>query len=72
MEDSDNIVTLYDIPLERILQIVRELNNTSIEFDWAYTPPQHTYMPTYSYAPRKVTFVFGDPKYTAWFQLKYG
>lgn len=68
MEDSEGTVTLSGLSLERALQIVHDLRNSGVQFDWYYKPPQRL---DGAYV-RSVTFVFAQPKYALWFELKHG
>lgn len=67
LADSDGTVILRGLSLDRALQIVHELRAAGVQFDWYYKPPERL---DGAYV-RSVTFVFAQPKYAPWFELKY-
>lgn len=62
---EDGIVRLENRSLEELLQIVRELRQKDVKFEWSYHPP-----PSIG-GPRSAKFVFLEAKWSLWFELRY-
>lgn len=64
---SDNSVTLENINLDEILQIVRELRKADVRFTWEYVPKAFDSPDSV----KKSIFTFEDERYVLWFTLRY-
>ena len=65
MEDSDRIM-LRGVPMDKIMEIKRQLDTLPIKYTWTYVPNYWRHSDHGS-----VYFDFEDPKFAAWFRLKY-